>query len=678
MSSYNENLNASVVSSLQAQELKLSNTQAQLNAGMFTLYYAEDAKITAQEKLKKTEEKYSQQEIIKEEAVDDNNLSTNLVATANQEKQFSLQSVSNTAVAAANVQIATNAIVNLASDMGSIVSILNAADYGSQIYEQALAVNKLMNDTAYNAEVTSQWAMEASSLTAEVTASTVSDMATSTAASITNLLSVLNSQLEATSTLQTTENADYTSAATAQKKAEGELIDATVDFDAAKATYLSSINELNLNLQVTNKSNTDFTVQFDTYLNPFNNDIENLVNGIITYPYNVNPVENYYIFIVKESERTIFSITTAEGLINSPNIAIPVNNKKNEATIEKKISITNVKDTNNETITLGESYVVFVLAQFTVAYKKSLNNFEDYLTASSSPFALTTQLNSPNSGTIKVAFLDEKENPNNITTQVLQFDLNEKNNTVEYRCMFIPDNSAFVNGMFKAEDLQSIEEQFVKEISEEIAKYKAVEDESDINNYNNLLENLKNELEKLTAENNPKEETDSTKNDVAADADKTNADDTATQNKKLAQVISTRISELESKINSLKTTSTESSLTTEPNSSNKTPKPGFFFNKLIAENVTDGNYTVPTNDQINQVNKIFKVTLPIQQNTTDNFGNPLIEGNQYIPVILSVAIGSKKVTSQFSNSISDFVNTDTFCYNTIEPTTEKTINNLKK
>lgn len=665
MSSYNENLNASVVSSLQAQELKLSNTQAQLNAGMFTLYYAEDAKITAQEKLKRTEQKYSDQEIIKEEAVGDNNLSNNVVATANQEKQFNLQSVSNTAVSAANVQIATNAIVNLASDMGSIVSILNAADYGSQIYEQALAVNKLMNDTAYNAEVTSQWAMEASSLTAEVTASTVSDMATSTAASITNLLSILNSQLEATSALQTTENANYASAATAQKKAEGELIDAKVDFDATKSTYSSSINELNLNLQIKSNSNSnsniDFTVQFDAYLNPFYNDIENLVNGIITYPYNVSPVENYYIFVVKESERTIFSTTIAEGLINSPNIAIPVNNKKNEATIEKKISITSIKDINNEAITLGENYVVFVLAQFTVDYKKSLNNFEDYLTASSSPFILTTQLKSPNPETIKVVFLDEKENPNNISTQVLQFYLNDNNNTVEYRCMFIPDNSAFVNGMFKTQDLQSIEEQFVKEISEEIEKYKAVDDESDINN---LLETLKEELEKLTAESTPKAAADSTKNDADADTE-----NDAVQNTSLIDEIKTNISTLESKLKSL----TLSDSSVETNSSNKTPKPGFFFNQLIAENVTDGNYTVPTGDQIKIDSKtnIKSVTLPILENTTDNFGNPLIEGNEYIPVVLSVAFGPKKVAVQFSSSISDFVNTDTFRYHTIKPITEK-------
>jgi len=665
MSSYNENLNASVVSSLQAQELKLSNTQAQLNAGMFTLYYAEDAKITAQEKLKRTEQKYADQEIIKEEAVGDNNLSTNVVATANQEKQFNLQSVSNTAVAAANVQIATNAIVNLASDMGSIVSILNAADYGSQIYEQALAVNKLMNDTAYNAEVASQWSMEASSLTAEVTASTVADMATTTGASVTNLLSVLTSQLETISALEITENAAFSDAATAQKKAEGELIDAQVEYDAAKATYLSSINELNLNLQVTTKSNTDFTVQFSPYTNPFYGVTE---NGLTTSPYNVNPVENYYVFVVKESEKSIFSIATAEGLINSPNIAFPINADAFDVsteTISETISITQLKDTSNNSLVLGENYVVFVLAQFTVDYKKSLNNFEDYLTAASSSFALTTPLNSPNADSIKVSFLDTDENPTKLTTQVLQFNLNEKNSNVEYRCMFLLNNSTLVNQMFKTEDLLSVENQIVKEINDEINKIKDEEDEIKTYNNQNLLNSLTSELEILTQKKATLNE-----NDSAADTTDTEVKKTAKNNTN-ADAIDTQITELKARIQELTAIDLRdiNPVDKEGNvsSQNQTPKPGFFFNQLIAENVTDGNYTVATNNQIIQNGQIFKATVPIQENTTDNFGNPLIEGNEYIPVVLSVASGPKKVAVQFSNSISDFKNTATFNYATKNP-----------
>lgn len=660
MSSYNENLNASVVSSLQAQELKLSNTQAQLNAGMFTLYYAEDAKITAQEKLKRTEQKYSDQEIIKEEAVGDNNLSTNVVATANQEKQFNLQSVSNTAVAAANVQIATNAIVNLASDMGSIVSILNAADYGSQIYEQALAVNKLMNDTAYNAEVTSQWAMEASSLTAEVTASTVADIATTTGASVTNLLSVLASQLEAISALEITENAAFSDAATAQKKAEGELIDAQVEYDAAKATYLSSINELNLNLQITAKSNTDFTVQFSPYTNPFYGVTE---NGLTTSPYNVNPVENYYVFVVKENEKSIFSIATAEGLLDTPDIAFPINVDAldlNTETISETISITQLKDTSNNSLVLGENYVVFVLAQFTVDYKKSLNNFEDYLTAASSSFALTTPLNSPSTDSIKVSFLEADANPTNITTQVLQFNLNEKNNNVEYRCMFLLNNSTLVNQMFKTEDLLSVENQIVKEINDEINKIKDEEDEIKAYNNKNLLDTLNSELETLT-----QKKTTLNQNDSATDTEVKKATKNSTTND---DDIDTQITELKARIQELTAIDLRdinpSDKEGNVSSQNQTPKPGFFFNQLIAENVTDGNYTVPSGNQIQIVKNKITVALPIQENTTDNFGNPLIEGNEYIPVVLSVASGPKKVAVQFSNSISDFKNTATFNYAT--------------
>ncbi len=505
--------------------------------------------------------------------------------------------------------------------------------------------------------------MEASSLTAEVTASTVADIATTTGASVTNLLSVLASQLEAISALEITENAAFSDAATAQKKAEGELIDAQVEYDAAKATYLSSINELNLNLQITAKSNTDFTVQFSPYTNPFYGVTE---NGLITSPYNVNPVENYYVFVVKENEKSIFSIATAEGLLDTPDIAFPINVDAldlSTETISETISITQMKDTSNNSLVLGENYVVFVLAQFTVDYKKSLNNFEDYLTAASSSFALTTPLNSPSTDSIKVSFLEADANPTNITTQVLQFNLNEKNNNVEYRCMFLLNNSTLVNQMFKTEDLLSVENQIVKEINVEINKIKDEEDEIKAYNNKNLLDTLNSELETLT-----QKKTTLNQNDSATDTEVKKATKNSTTND---NDIDTQITELKARIQELNAIDLRdiNPIDKEGNvsSQNQTPKPGFFFNQLIAENITDGNYTVPSGNQIQIVKNKITVALPIQENTTDNFGNPLIEGNEYIPVVLSVASGPKKVAVQFSNSISDFKNTATFNYATKNP-----------
>lgn len=680
MSSYNENLNASVVSSLQAQELKLNTKQAQLNAGMFTLYYAEDAEVTAKEKLKGTEKKYSDQKKIKEEAVANNNSSTNLLITANQEKQFNLQSVSNTAVAAANVQIATNAILKLASDMGSIVSILNAADFDSQIYKQAFSINKFMNETAYVAEVTSQLAMEASSLTAEVTASTVADMATTTAAAITDLLTVLNNQLEATTLLQSTENTDLANAATTQRKAEGDLKNSQVEYEAAKETYSYCNNQLNLNLTIVYKSNTGFTLKFKPYSNPFVGDPED-ADSIISKA-SKNPVESYYAFIVKESEKSTFSLTIAEGLIGSKQIAIEIkNNELDKENIIKKITINekltdgkNAKylDTNGDVIKLGVNYVVFVMVQFTLDYKKTLNVYEDYLTANSSQLILTNQLNSPVGRVIKVTSTNEEP--------TLEFEVTGNNifKNVSYRCMFLPDNSEFINGDFITEDLAYMDKQII---------LKKNTDTYLLETLNAQLKNLKSEKSKLEKE--LKKDSKELTHDIKELDDETNNNNNNTTelihdinelNNEVNELeieindLNDEIADLENDIKNLENNiknlkdleanfkESEIKETIILNNDNKTQKPGFIFNLLIAENVVDGNYMEPNSQQIKEENDKTSVTLTILDNVTDNFGNPLIEGNQYIPVILSVATGSKSNTIQYSNSLSNFQQTKSFKY----------------
>lgn len=644
MSTYNENLNASVVASLQAQELKQNTTQAQLNAAMFTLYYAEDAKITAMEKLKRTEDAYDKQEVVKEEAVNNNNIAVNLVATANQEKQYTTQSISNTAVAAANVQVATNAIVNLASDMGSVLSILNAADYGSQIFEQALAVNVLMSDTAYNAEVTSQWAMEASALTAEITATTVADMATTTATSVSGLLTALTSQLDATTALQVSDNTALVSASVAEKQAEGLLADTKVDYNAAQAAYLLSINELNLNLQVVDtiiKSNkSHFTVTFDAYLNPFHYCAEHNPNMVI---YSKSPVKNYYITIVKESEKSLFSIATAEGLIGTKKstLLVPEGNKS----LTKKLEITGLLDSNGDPVKLGEGYVVFVLAQFETEYKKSLNNFEDYLTAPSAPFALTHKLNSP-----KKLAVDVKKS-------VLHFDLEENSEyKVEYRCMFLPDNSELIKELLTTGSLESIEMHVVENTETDI--------ETEANSkLQESISKLKSELKTMMAELN--ENTKITARTPKLDAAKeklTESIKSIGENIQLQEdSITKTISDVSSPIVQ------EEAVVVPKDKQSDLLKPGFFFNLLIAENVTEGNYSVPnpTKHEIKVVGDKVSVVLPILENTTDNFGNPLVKGNKYIPVVLSYASGPKKDAVQFSNSLSDYQHTDSFVYQII-------------
>jgi hypothetical protein len=640
MSSYNENLNTGVVASLQAQELKLNSTQAQLNAAMFTLYYAEDAKITAAEKLDKTEGIYQAQEVIKEEAVDDNNMAVNLLATANQEKLYTTQSITNTAVAAANVQIATNAIVGLASDMGSIVSILNAADYGSQIYQQALSVNVLMNDTAYNAEVTSQLAMEASSLTAEITASTVADMASSTTASVTSLLTALSAQLDATSAMQVADNNALVTASVAEKQAQGLLEDTKVDYNAAESAYFLSTAELNLDLSVTgttiNNETDTFLVEFLPYENPFKDVNTTIPEATI---FKKSPVKDYYIIVVKETEKSIFSLATAEGIINTTGKVLEIDGNQ-EGKISRKIGLNDMLDSNGNPLALGVNYVVFVMAQFELDYKKALNNFEDYLTAPSSPFMLTSKLNSPEHADIKVDTDDSK----NLT---LKFSLvANTGSTVEYRCMFLPDNSVSKKGLTTVNGLEHLDIQIVEETEIEYKNQLIIEKQEEINININILNNTKNDLNVNVAEKSRTPKLDLVKQKLEQKIEK----------------VQEAINELQKKIN--ETTQELAAKQKNINSNlqynkNKVPKPGFFFNKLIAENVTEGNYYVP-GDEGKTLNGKTNIILPIKENTTDNFGNPLAEGKKYIPVVLSYATGLKAI--EFSNSISDFQHTNTFTY----------------
>jgi len=137
MNTYNENLHASVVNSLRGLEMDQKKVKSKLNSAKVTLYYDQGAKVTAADRLEIAEKKLKAKDIVKKEAVINNNIATNVLAAADQEKKLVDLSVSNIAVGAANVQIASDAIVRLASDMGSILSIVKAESKNTDLYEQA-------------------------------------------------------------------------------------------------------------------------------------------------------------------------------------------------------------------------------------------------------------------------------------------------------------------------------------------------------------------------------------------------------------------------------------------------------------------------------------------------------------------------------------------------------------
>ncbi|MCG8574683.1 MAG: hypothetical protein MI810_07350 [Flavobacteriales bacterium] len=506
MNTYNDNLRSSVVDSLNEQELEQKKMEASMNASKFTLYYAQEATITDAEKLDEAEQDSDKKAAVKKGAVTNSNNSINVLTSAKQQKQFSDLSVSNAAVSAANVQIATNAVVKLASDMGSISSIINAADYGTDIYDLCKTTKHYMDITASHAEVTSQYAMESSALMSEVSSANVEAQATVANTSIQDLLKIATSEYDAANEQVTADNEALAVASAKEKVAEGNLEDANTDYYAANSAYTLMNSELNMSLTTANvtfpvntvEGELKFQISFDALLSPFPK-VTKTSLGIekIDYTY---PVQEYAVFIVKSNKSGIFNIATAENIFNvdtDPStvattkrlISVP-NDGKDSYEIDADVSeYTTLRDTDNERIEFGKSYVVFVFAKYLESYKSEINNFENFLSASSPIFTLTSELGGPiasnitveseeedlsmvtefdvieidvSNGTKKFEIRKEREEDLNkkFLRQTMQFKLNEsvnKGQDVEYRCMFIPANSDITANLLTEKELNSIE-----------------------------------------------------------------------------------------------------------------------------------------------------------------------------------------------------------------------------
>ena len=729
MNTYDDNLHSAVVTSLSSQELEQKKINAQLTASMFTLYYAEGARITAAEKLEQSQTELVEKAQVKEQAVINANISTNMLMSADQSKSFVDQAVTSTAVGAANVQVAANAVLRLASDMGSIYSIVNAADFGTEIFTRSLDAYGLMNRTAYAAEKLSQHAMEGSYKTAEVSMNTVADMAKVTNTSVDSLLKIAESEYDAVSQTMAQDNAKLATASANEKKAEGSLEDVDAEFRATNQAYNIMNNQLNLHLRVplTKVTSDSFVVKFNAIQPPFRVD-PNEDSDKKDKPYGY-PVEFYYLMIVKDSNKGTFTISDAENLldkdsrywvkINPKNLPRPLTRGKSKlppvlTDIETPpISIAGRRDSDGDKVVQGENYVVFVMATYLKTYKKIINNFEDFLSAPSPMFCMTYKLVAPSYESF--AFIQEEETviveekvideekdiqtpgkdkqtgglefkgdipkePETKMTRTFTFKIRKKANEmdVEYRCMFVPhDNKHYTKGLLSVNGLKTIyeETQRLEAISE---KYDP-EIEAASTEYNNLLNQKKKIEEKIEILNQKidvlAKELENENNSSTSDKKKKEKELTESkleaahhEASKKSKAIKNALSKLNKSKGKKRYAISKISFTDEGDS-------GVFMNLQIAEQVPAGNYTkadllplklVPPakpkkgakgkDDKEKDVIYTYAVTL--EDNTTDNFGNPILVNHKYKPVVLSYSTAVEEVADQFTNAMSNYEKTE--------------------
>ncbi|WP_289659387.1 hypothetical protein [Flavobacterium panacagri] len=649
MNTYNENLHSSVLSSLESQEMTKKQLSSQLNTSMFSLYYAEGAEIVAQEKLDTTTKMYKEKQHINNVVVTNKNMADNLLLSANQQKTYVTQAVTNMAVCASNIQIASNSIVRLASDIGSIYSIVNAADYGTQIYQQTLEAYNLINKTAYTAELTSQYAMEATASISEVATSTVADGAKLTNTSVNNLLQTATSDLTSITAILTVDNDTKSKASIATRAAEGAIKCSEVEYDASKKAYTFNNEQFNQSLVVEVPSRFDpstgiFNISFDAYKSPFtpeDKDAATLNTGLR------KPVLSYNIILVKDSKKSFFNASTAEDLVGNsgqcksiPASQLPDAKGKYKETLAYK----QFRDSDNDPLVLGENYVAFLLIVFTESYKKEINTFDEYLSAPSEVFSLTytlknaTDINisreSASEDLSKIAFNVEKE-------EVL------KPNEIDYRCFFLP----YPDHIATNEDLDTLE-----------FKIETLELEEEIKTVDAEIKFFTENIETLNASAN-QSNTEGAKN--AKDSDQEKQKNASLKNaladaKEKLRLAKNQLADLNAKLKEVK---------------DKYPKPvkntnAFFFNLNLAENIPAGNFT---SAKPHKTGSLHEYTVQIDNTTTDNFGNPLIEDKSYIPVVLSYYKGSENSKTKYTNSLSDWQNTTPIPYSIKENLKSSTI-----
>jgi hypothetical protein len=665
MNSYNENLHSSVVSSLNAQELELQKLKSEVDASTFSMYYAQGARITAQEKLGLTTNKYKFQQKVNTEVISDSDLSTNVLTSAKNVKSYVTKSISNTAVAAANVQIAANAILKLASDTGSIFSILNAADFGTDIYNQSKTAYDLVNITAYDAEKASQDSMEASSLTAEISAVTLSDKATVADTSVKQLLTVVSTQLNAVTAELVTETNNVATTNTAEKKKEGDLEDLNAAYHASKTVYGLTNKELNLDLMVVLPESdesfigdeTNYTVSFFPMNAPFKNIVPSKSQSdpaqTPTWK-QYNPLENYYIMLVKAGKKDTFAISEAETLVTKDDatqyIKIPqqefneiskaefvaaykkvfhdnptitfeqIPTQKLEkiiiylSKIKQTIFTSELLDTDGDKMSLGKDYTIFVYAELRTSYKKIINTFDNYLSAASEKFALTNQLNAPEAATIIVSPNGTPTVAKNAVTndQTLAFTIwEDPDYKVAYRCMFLPHTLHLIKGLLTTEGLEAIEseteglEKITDKYDPKIASTssKITSMQAEMSGIDSQLVEKNKELKatqkQLKADpSNESLKTEITKLEGEISASNTSKNALTAQLEKQEKLLEVYNAGKKKAIEGLEADKTQL-------------KPGFYFNLLTAEQVPAGSYTTADEVKSSMLNKLSKDILTI-------------------------------------------------------------------
>lgn len=303
MNTYNDNLLVAVTGTLSTIAAEQSKRESEHTVAEYNLYYAVGAQLLAQDKLEQVEGEYDKTMLINDQGVANSNQANDLMDYAQTTDQNVTAVVTNTATVAQNVQAAANAILKLASNIGSANNIVRASDHDTDLQKMTEKANNVINETAYQAELTSQLAMEASTIASQIISKQVLLDVTATKALFDEMGKRTQADLTTLTQSRIADTDKLIAANSTQQAAEGSLKKTQQQYQAAQQAYEIANFDLNFDLKVDRIERDRINLSFDPLLPPFGDKQSN--NGT-----------EYYMTVVKASIKDSFSFDIAEGFFN--------------------------------------------------------------------------------------------------------------------------------------------------------------------------------------------------------------------------------------------------------------------------------------------------------------------------------------------------------------------------
>ncbi len=447
MNTYNDNLQQTVINTLSALATQQVKLDSQNTSAKYNLYYAQGAEITASDKLADTKKSTKYADSVNQQGRLNDYQAVNLLATVTGFNADVTASRANSATAAANIQIASNAIALLASDLGAAMNIASASLFNTDTYYRIQEANAYVNEVANEAKALSFKGMEASALSSEIIGTDLLNQTTAVKAKLDQLLSATQAQFDQISALIITESQTLGGASKAERQAEGLLNDADAQLHSINEAYTNTNQQLNYDLKISNSSQTGFTASFSTLGEPHPR-FQSADASKIKIPAKAG-FPRYFIALVPEDKKALFSSDQAQQLFAQyGGDSISDTGAENQRFYQvtqfqgqsAQQSFTYVGDAYGMAIEPGKNYVAYLYIELSMEYKRFIGNFCDILSAPSQVF-------------VPANSLPEIQKRFSFRNSVLQFNAKGKGPAaLEYRCILVEVSRPYELNLLVADD----------------------------------------------------------------------------------------------------------------------------------------------------------------------------------------------------------------------------------